>query len=310
MQGLNKLHELIIMILQSYITKFYVSQEKKYETNKLEALKIDINDCKDYFPENSEIILKINNPNNTNINSAINRLQNQLKNYCPKNGAIPSEWYKFNNQYFDNEIIHFDNHLYTPLIIWKQNKDYIQSIPVKLNEGETKFINDLKNYIDNNKNKLKDYNIFLLRNLSRRGIGFFTNIGFYPDFIMWITDDKNNLQYMTFIDPKGIRYMGNFNDEKIKFCYYDIYNINKNINKNLNSNDKLYLNSFIISNSKFSDIQNFFGIGDYSVVDFMLHHILFQENNDYIQKLFCEILHKNKLYKLWRLYKKRSKKSK
>jgi len=28
MQGLNKLHELIIMILQSYITKFYVSQEK------------------------------------------------------------------------------------------------------------------------------------------------------------------------------------------------------------------------------------------------------------------------------------------
>jgi hypothetical protein len=303
MQGLNKLHELIIMILQSYITKFYVSQEKKYETNKLEALKIDINDCKDYFPENSEIILKINNPNNTNINSAINRLQNQLKNYCPKNGAIPSEWYKFNNQYFDNEIIHFDNHLYTPLIIWKQNKDYIQSIPVKLNEGETKFINDLKNYIDNNKNKLKDYNIFLLRNLSRRGIGFFTNIGFYPDFIMWITNDKNNLQYMTFIDPKGIRYMGNFNDEKIKFCYHDIYNINKNINKNLNSNDKLYLNSFIISNSKFSDIQNFFGIGDYSVVDFMLHHILFQENNDYIQKLFCEILHKNKLYKLCRLCK-------
>ena len=299
MQGLNKLHELIIMILQSYITKFYVSQEKKYETNKLEALKIDINDCKDYFPENYEIILKINNPNNTNINSAINRLKNQLKNYCPINGAIPSEWYKFNNQYFDNEIIHFDNHLYTPLIIWKQNKDYIQSIPVKLNEGETKFINDLKNYIDNNKNKLKDYNIFLLRNLSRRGIGFFTNIGFYPDFIMWITDDKNNLQYMTFIDPKGIRYMGNFNDEKIKFCYHDIYDLDTHINTNLNSNDKLYLNSFIISNSKFSDIQSSFGNGNYSVGDFMLHHILFQENDGYIQKLFCGILRKNKVYQLY-----------
>jgi len=109
---------------------------------------------------------------------------------------------------------------------------------------------------------------------------------------MWITDDKNNLQYMTFIDPKGIRYMGNFNDEKIKFCYHDIYDLDTHINTNLNSNDKLYLNSFIISNSKFSDIQSSFGNGNYSVGDFMLHHILFQENDGYIQKLFCGILRK------------------
>jgi len=47
-------------------------------------------------------------------------------------------------------------------------------------------------------------------------MGFFEASNFYPDYIMWITEiDK---QYITFIDPKGIRMLErNINNPKIQF---------------------------------------------------------------------------------------------
>jgi len=59
-----------------------------------------------------------------------------------------------------------------------------KSIPVKLNKGETKFVEHLREFFNRNKNLLGSIDIFLLRNLSRKGIGFFISSGFYPDFII------------------------------------------------------------------------------------------------------------------------------
>ena len=101
-------------------------------------------------------------------------------------------------------------------MIWKKNEEEIKSIPVKLNKGEAKFVNDLRKSLDRNKNLLGGIDIFLLRNLSRKGIGFFIGSGFYPDFIIWVKN--GNTQNMIFIDPKGIRNLGNFNDDKIQLC--------------------------------------------------------------------------------------------
>ena len=45
--------------------------------------------------------------------------------------------------------------------------------------------------------------IFLLRNQSRgKGIGFYQNQGFYPDFILWILDGVK--QRIVFIEPHGM----------------------------------------------------------------------------------------------------------
>ena len=50
---------------------------------------------------------------------------------------------------------------------------------------------------------LKGKELYLLRNESRKGIGFFESSNFYPDFILWLMDGDH--QHVVFIDPKGIR---------------------------------------------------------------------------------------------------------
>ncbi|GAB4266256.1 hypothetical protein [Thermincola ferriacetica] len=61
-------------------------------------------------------------------------------------------------------------------------------------------------FCENHREFFKDKELYLLRNQSRgKGIGFFEAGNFYPDFILWIL--YNGKQYITFVDPKGIRNM-------------------------------------------------------------------------------------------------------
>jgi hypothetical protein len=127
----------------------------------------------------------------------------------------------------------------------------------------------------------KDKHIFLLRNLSRgRGIGFFEEATFYPDFILWLKQDAR--QQIVFIDPKGIRNLGNFNDPKIQL-HLKIKDIQVRL-----AQPHVSLESFIISVTKFADIQRLFGDGQHTQADFTAHHVLFQQG-DYIQQLFSAL---------------------
>jgi hypothetical protein len=204
----------------------------------------------------------------------------QLQEYVKQN-SLPQKW-----QNWDSFIIHFDNHLYTPLIIWKENKEEIKSVPIKLNQGETKFLKDFKNFLNENGNSLGNCEVFLLRNLSRKGIGFFINSGFYPDFIIWIK--RNNEQHIIFVDPKGIRNLGNFNDDKIQLCTSYIKEIEERIKeeaKNKGMTVDLQLDAFIISTSSYDNIAKIFGEGNYKKEDFEDHNIFFQDKDNYIKKM-------------------------
>ncbi len=175
--------------------------------------------------------------------------------------------------------IHFDRHLYQPLLT-AQHPD-ISSVPPGLNEGERQFVFDLRQFFMSNTALFKDKHIFLLRNLSRgRGIGFFEEATFYPDFILWLKQDAR--QQIVFIDPKGIRNLGNFNDPKIQL-HLKIKDIQVRL-----AQPHVSLESFIISVTKFADIQRLFGDGQHTQADFTAHHVLFQQG-DYIQQLFSAL---------------------
>ena len=55
--------------------------------------------------------------------------------------------------------IHFDKHLYTPLVVYDKHKEFIKSEPAKLNDGETMFVKQLKDYLK--ENNIKNKEIFL-----------------------------------------------------------------------------------------------------------------------------------------------------
>jgi len=285
--GIKKLHNLILMVLKDYIQKFYKREEKRKTMNYLEVEHLKIKEGSAMFPEDNEIILKIPK----NLIKEFKNLKDQLEDYS-ENNKIPDV---FKNDIDYIPTIHFERHLYTPLIVYKQGKEKIKSVPIKLNKGETDFVEDFREVLNRNKNSLGDIDVFLLRNLSRKGIGFFISSGFYPDFIIWVKN--KNKQNMIFVDPKGIRNCGNFNDDKIRFCsplsiknedIINIKEIEENVNKKLKEKAEsitLILDAFIISISSYDDIKATFGEGKCLTEDFEKHHIFFQEDDTYIQKI-------------------------
>ena len=122
--------------------------------------------------------------------------------------------------------------------------------------------------------------IFLLRNKSKAGIGFFEDSGFYPDFILWIL--KDGKQYINFCDPKGIRNLNPKNDPKINF-----HKSLKEKEAKL-ADSSIVLNSFIISNTPFNVIQNLHS--DITKIEMDTKNVLFQNENEYINNMFAKIL--------------------
>ena len=119
--------------------------------------------------------------------------------------------------------------------------------------------------------------VYLLRNESRKGIGFFEANNFYPDFILWMNEGKR--QCVSFIDPKGLRNIHGFEDPKIQ-----LYNLLKTeIEPKLNDPD-IVLDSFIISNTPYEEISFWNPCEDKSV--FKKNHIVFQMDKEYIEELF------------------------
>lgn len=96
-------------------------------------------------------------------------------------------------------------HLYNPLLhLPKGGKQALRIItrPTALNEGEYHFVKDLQDWLEPSPAMLVDTEVFLLRNESRKGTGFFEIGGFYPDFMLWIV--RADAQWLAFVDPKGL----------------------------------------------------------------------------------------------------------
>jgi hypothetical protein len=180
--------------------------------------------------------------------------------------------------------IHFDNHLFEPLLWFDPKKidksDAVKIEPVQLNNSEKGFVLQLRDFITKSPDFFKHKELYLLRNKSRKGIGFFEANNFYPDFLLWLVADCK--QYLSFIDPKGLRQVGGFEDPKLKF-----YQTVKNIEQRMNDKN-LHLSSFIISETPFIEIKHWRG-GE-SKEAFNTKNVYFAEQGEYIKTMLERIL--------------------
>jgi hypothetical protein len=76
--------------------------------------------------------------------------------------------------------------------------------PLPLNESESDFVKKLDKYRSKHPEFASLYEMYLIRNKARSGIGFFENSGFYPDFILWLIDAAASIQHIVFIEPHGL----------------------------------------------------------------------------------------------------------
>jgi len=260
----KKREDMIVSYLQSYIDKFYRISGNQKSMSNLALYKLDKDDGNLNFGHYS-----IKYPKEGNLVSEISSLMGNLSDlYIKDNSTLPT--------------VHFDKHLYSPLVVYSKRREDVTSTPVKLNEGESKFVIGLRKFIEERQGNLDGYEIFLLRNQSRRGVGFFQLNGFYPDFIMWLKNPKT--EKIIFLDPKGIRNLGSFKDEKIEFCNSVIKEVEDKIRKGIEID--VHLDSYILSVTKPGDVTWATGIKE---DEFERHKIIFMTKEDWTENLWSKL---------------------
>ncbi|SNY58456.1 Type III restriction enzyme, res subunit [Arsukibacterium tuosuense] len=149
----------------------------------------------------------------------------------------------------------FDRHLYYPLLSVEKNAD----LPLKMRPtafdapSEITFLQDLQMFVESHRGQeiIGDKSLYLLRNADTKskGLGFATAGNFYPDYLLWLVDDATGKQWLSLIDPKGIR---NLNLDDAKF---GLYKEIKSLEPKLADKD-LSLSAFIVSETHHADLLN------------------------------------------------------
>ncbi|MGC8782252.1 MAG: DEAD/DEAH box helicase family protein, partial [Anaerolineae bacterium] len=156
-------------------------------------------------------------------------------------------------------------------------------------ESEARFVRDLREYWNAEKDRLlAGKEVFLLRNLSRGyGIGFFEERGFYPDFILWVVDQKTNAQRIVFIEPHGMLHAKAYmHDEKARL-HERLPALAQEIGRR-SGRGNVHLDAFIISATPYNDLYEHYDDGKWDRAKFAEKHILFPERSadyDYIRNL-------------------------
>lgn len=264
-------HEIALALLKSFVERLYNSHKSKYYSDKMVVDTLDIHHPNfeseyNFYIKKSETIL-------------IDKIK-ELKEVVKKKEF--KENFSIDNNF---ESLYAGIHLYQPLIYMDKGryKEVIKIQPTSLNKGERDLVEDLKRTILTEPGNLKDKQLYLLRNKSRKGMGFFEGNNFYPDFILWIVDGEK--QYVSFIDPKGLRNTQGLNDPKITLSE----RIKSETQTKLND-PNIELNSFIISNTPYEQLTHWKGME--SMADFNDKHIYFQneQREYYVGRLIGKVL--------------------
>ena len=123
--------------------------------------------------------------------------------------------------------------------------------------------------------------IFLLRNQSRgRGIGFYVNEGFYPDFILWILEGSK--QRIVFIEPHGMIHEP-INENNPKIMQFKRL---RDFSYERFRGEHVQMDSFILSQTPITKLRYRGGKGKQELQENW--HILFPDSNDlsYLSPIF------------------------
>jgi len=269
-QQIRVWQEVALSLLKGYMERYYNYQKGKYESQHLE-LHILTKDHDNYLEEYQILVEQ----GQTEIIRNLQKLKDVFSEVKDHTVDIDQNFTAFA----------FMRHLYQPLLYIhdKQYKDLVKISPVALNDGEKQFIYDLKDYYDNNSDFFNGKKLFLLRNRSKKGIGFFEANNFYPDFILWLVVGQH--QYIAFLDPKGLRNIGGILHPKIQFYK----TVKDTIEAQLNDPD-VTLSSFIISNTSYEQIKHW--KGQEKMADFNGYNVYFQKEQqyDYIKNVLNKVI--------------------
>ena len=281
--GTVLLQEAVLSILRKYVDSFYRVRREQWDAKHMVFKTLNETDPNLRFnrdlvkeDDRSRYMVRIQQSERELVSDVKKLIDEIDRVYREETGKLPR--------------IHFDRHLYQPLLV--EHGDKVKISPPGLTDSELQFVQDIKEYWEAEKHKsLAKMEVFLLRNLSRgTGIGFFEERGFYPDFILWIMDDKK--QRILFLEPHGMLHAKAYmHDEKAR-----LHETLPDLAREIGARGKLKnvtLDSYIVSKTPYEDLREKYDDGTWDRKRFAEAHILFLERKreyDYMEKLFAEQL--------------------
>lgn len=268
---LERLEGLVLTLLRKYIAKFYNIIQKQWNEERMQLTQLDENDANFtdwnvYIPRNEA----------SETEPHIERLMESGRIYGSGVTTL-SEFYNIYNVYNDR-------HLYQPLLTIDTTDTTWRASPPLLEASEKRFVEDLYSYVyQNNETLLVEKKIFFLRNQSRgKGIGFYQNEGFYPDFILWITEDAK--QRIVFVEPHGMVHEA-IHEHNPKI---NLFKRLREISNQRFRSEHVHMDSFIISTTDFLTLRRKYP--DKNRQYFEALHILFPRSDDptYLSPIFEE----------------------
>jgi len=272
----RRFEKITLALLTKYFDRFYYAEQNRWESQVVGYDLVSMDDDNENFlnDEKDEYSISIDDTseNETAIAWLRNVIEEVEKAKTEKrlpNFAIPRQG--------DIEAISVPAHLYNPLLYLAKGNVEIGISPVALNEDELKFVKALQKHISDHATYFADKELYLIRNRSKKGIGFFDDAGFYPDFILWlIADDR---QFITFIDPHG---MGR---ESISSSKVGLYARLKDDIETTLTTPSVVLTSFILSPTKRSELSD----KSATIKEWNEKHVLFMDDSGYIERMFTGI---------------------
>lgn len=281
---IRKQEDILIRLLTDYTDRFYKALKTGYEGQFYDVIRME---------EDHGSMLKLYQFEIENTDDGLEYQERlEVLKKLVADGKI-GEASKWNAPHM--VAISFDRHLYYPLLSL-EDKD---AVPLKMRPlafdapSEWDFVQDLEAFYNSPKGQaaIGGRSLYLLRNADSqaKGLGFALAGNFYPDFLLWLVDDATGKQWLSFVDPKGLRNL-NLSDPKL-----GLYTEVKNLEATLAAQAKpgepsLVLNAFILSPTRFADLLN---VADATKkADLEDRHVLFMEDgrDSYLSNMFARIV--------------------
>ena len=259
-QSIKELEEIAVDLITEYADQFWRLQRRRWESDRMEVVTLDEADPNyvRYYEMSVEVT------RDKLIKDIHNLKENIREGYLNdlKLGVIMA-----------------GIHAYQPLL-YAAPDCQVTVQPDILNENEQKVVERLKELVEGSDPCLQDRELYLIRNLTRgRGVSFFDDFGYYPDFIVWLKDKR--CQHVVFLDPKGLGRYGSREQKKVKL-HHDIHEIEKQIR---NTDPGLYLHAYVLSVTPADKIDD----GKRSTADWKNDGVYFLNEPDCLKQVIKDI---------------------
>ena len=216
------LEDVAVELIAEYADRFWRSQRRKWECENLEVKALT-----KFDPNNiSEYRLSVDARERQLIRD-IRAVSNNLR-----EGPFPSLGFG---------VLMHDAHAYKPLL-YAFDKHIVTVRPVPLNAHEKRVVEGLADLAKRGDSCPGGRELFLIRNLSRgRGVSFFDDHSYYPDFIVWLAKGEN--QHILFLDPKGLIRLGPNEGRKVRL-HTRIKEVEARVRRD---NPQLRLHAYVLS---------------------------------------------------------------